>query len=96
MLIQNYKDQIKELAKKIEAIQAACSHPEEAVMVKYHCNSGHYDPSNDTESYTFYCTLCEYQWYESHEYGCGNKWKPENEKWRYSRKTLKWDETLRG
>lgn len=95
-VISKYKKQIKEIEEKIKNIQKSCTHPEDVVMRKYSCNSGNYDPSNDSESQTFCCLLCGYKWYD-HRYtsGYNEPWHlPDNERYRRSNKILPWDDDL--
>ena len=87
MMIEEYKRQIKELQKKIEAIQNGCNHPEAAVKIEYWSNTGNYDPTNDYEGYRCHCTLCDYHFSEHREYGDKTPWK--YERYYRSDKTMK-------
>lgn len=61
-IIENFEKQIKELNKKIQNIQDACSHPEEVVTKKHSSSTENYDPSANCYWTDFYCKVCKKQW----------------------------------
>lgn len=60
--IQELKEQIKLLEKKIDAIQEECNHPISARIQNPGANTGNYDPTADCYWVDNECGLCEKRW----------------------------------
>jgi hypothetical protein len=66
-IISKLNQEIEERRTKIAEIQAACSHPEAAVLSVPGACTGNYDPTCDSYWIDHECTLCQKKWREDKE-----------------------------
>lgn len=63
-IIDEIKEEIKNLNAKLKSIQESCCHPEEAVTKEHKSDTGNWDKSDDCYWTVNYCSLCEKMWSE--------------------------------